>query len=61
MFGGACSAPHPTHACPGYGAGIGAMLGALTALLAWHRTLRQGFAPLTFIAEGPSGWRPSRV
>ncbi len=61
MFGGVRSAPHPTHACPGYGAGVGAMLGTLTALLAWDGTLRQGFGPLTFIAEGPSGWRPSRV
>jgi Dyp-type peroxidase family len=60
MFGGVRSAPHPTHACPGYAAGIGAMLGTLTALLAWDGTLRQGFAPLTFIAEGPSGWVPSR-
>lgn len=57
MFGGVRSnTPHPTHACPGYAAGIGAMLGALTALLARPENLRQGVAPLTFVIEGLSGY-----
>lgn len=60
MFGGVReSTPnHPTHACPGYAAGLGAMLGTLTALLAPRETLRQGVAPLTFVAEGLSGYVP---
>lgn len=59
MFGGVRSkAPHPTHACPGYAAGIGAMLGTLTALLARRENLRPGVAPLTFAIEGLSGYVP---
>ncbi len=54
MFGGkrTTGQPHPTHACPGYLAGIEAMLGTLTAVLARPEKVRQGFAPLTFVAEG---------
>lgn len=46
----------PLHACPGFEAGMGAMLGTLTALLARPETLRQGAGPLTFQVEGDSGW-----
>ncbi|TWO71714.1 hypothetical protein FN976_08880 [Caenimonas sedimenti] len=48
----------PLHACPGHEAGIGAMLGTLTALLTRPELLRQGAAPLTFQIEGDSGWVP---
>ena len=61
MFGGVrCPAPrpHPTHACPGYEAGIEAMLGTLTALLSRPETLRPGAAPLTFLLEGDSEFKP---
>lgn len=62
MFGGVREdTPHPTHACPGYLAGIGAMLGTLTALLARPESMRQGAAPLTFVLEGPSGFEPVPV
>ncbi len=53
MFGGKREAhPHPTHACPGYEAGIEAMVGTLTALLSVPEHLRQGSEPLIFVAEG---------
>ncbi len=59
MFGGVRSAtPHPLHACPGYEAGIEAMLGTLAALLTSTETMRQGSSPLTFILEGESGYVP---
>lgn len=57
MFGGERLDPpttpptHPTHACPGYEAAMGAMLGTLMALLVRTETLRQGAAPLTFLIE----------
>ena len=43
----------PTHACPGWAPGIGAMLGMLTALLTRPENLRPGAAPLTYVLEGP--------
>jgi Dyp-type peroxidase family len=39
---------HPTHACPGYHAGIAAMLGTITALLNCKENLRQGTTPTVF-------------
>lgn len=49
MFGGDREmTPHPTHACPGYHAGIAAMLGTLTALISRPENLRPGVSPLTF-------------
>ncbi len=57
MFGGDRSkSPHPTHACPGYEAAIGAMLGTLSALLTRPEAIRQGPALLTFQIEGPSSY-----
>lgn len=47
--------PHPTHACPGYVAGIGAMLGTLTALLARTEDIRPGTAALSFVMSGACG------
>lgn len=44
MFGGHRGAGQPTHACPGYGAAIGAMVGLVTALLG---PSRGGLAPST--------------
>lgn len=54
MFGGVRSktAPHPTHACPGYEAGIAAMLGTLSALLMRGEQMRQGPGPLDFELRG---------
>ena len=56
MFGGVRQGPqgtYPTHACPGYSAGIGAVLGALTGLLAWKncKALRPGTSAYTFVLE----------
>ena len=54
MFGGIREGPsHPTHACPGYHAGIAAMLGTLSALLGRAEALRPGVAPLTFQVKEP--------
>lgn len=54
MFGGAREgAGHPTHACPGYGTAVDALLGALTALLARPEMLHPGAGPLTWRVEGP--------
>jgi Dyp-type peroxidase family len=58
MFGGTREAtPHPTHACPGYNAGIDAVIGTLAGLLAWQglpgERLRPGPAPLIFSLDGP--------
>ncbi len=53
MFGGDRSqTTHPTHACPGYDAGIAAMLGTLSGLLSRAERLRQGGAPLTYVMDG---------
>ena len=54
MFGGAREgAAHPTHACPGYGTAVDALLGALTALLARPEALHPGAGPLVWRVEGP--------
>jgi hypothetical protein len=56
MFGGARSAaPHPTHACPGYEAGVAAMLGSLAALLGRGELLREGPGASSYSFEGPTG------
>ncbi|HEX5683241.1 MAG TPA: Dyp-type peroxidase [Ideonella sp.] len=52
MFGGDRStAPH-SHACPGYAAAVGAMLGAVTALLKSTEPMRPSPAPLA-VTLGP--------
>ena len=43
----------PTHACPGYEAAMGVMLGVLTALLEIPRAMRPAPTPLTLRLEGP--------
>ena len=54
VFGGDRLAdPRPVHACPGYGAGMGVMLGILSALLEVKEAMRPSPAPLAFTLEGP--------
>jgi hypothetical protein len=54
LFGGDRSKQHhPTHACPGYGAGMGVILGMLSALLEVKESMRPSVAPLAFVFEGP--------
>jgi hypothetical protein len=43
---------HPTHACPGYQAAMGAMLGVLAALLSTPQTMRPSPAALSFTLTG---------
>ena len=43
----------PTHACPGYQAATGTLLGILTALLETGESLRPTPSPLSFRIEGP--------
>lgn len=43
----------PTHACPGYEAAFGAMLGILYGLLESPHTMRPSIAPLALVLEGP--------
>ena len=54
IFGGRRDAnvPSPTHACPGYKAAIGAMVGLLYAVLARRDALRPGPAPSVLSFEG---------
>ena len=47
---------HPTHACPGYAAATGTLLGILTALLETAEPLRPTPSPLSFRMEGPATW-----
>lgn len=63
MFGGEREkTPHPTHACPGYNAGVAAMLGTLTALISRPENLRPGVSPLTFeVRSKTSDDRPEAV
>lgn len=44
---------HPTHACPGYAAATGTLLGILTALLETGESLRPTPSPLSLRMEGP--------
>jgi hypothetical protein len=55
MFGGkSCPrASSPTHACPGYKAAMGAILGVLSALLECKESMRPTPVPLAFIFDGP--------
>ncbi|MFY9513474.1 MAG: hypothetical protein WAQ05_21120, partial [Rubrivivax sp.] len=54
VFGGNSRLAHPpTHACPGYDAAMGVLLGTLHALLTLPQTLRPSPAPLAFTLEGP--------
>lgn len=43
---------YPTHACPGYEAAFGAMLGILYALMESPHTMRPSVAPLALVLEG---------
>jgi Dyp-type peroxidase family len=45
-------ADHPTHACPGYAAAMGVLLGTVSALLGNTYEMRPSAAPLTVIFEG---------
>lgn len=61
VFGGARSpAPpaHPTHACPGYHAGMGVLLGILAGLLQVQDSMRPSPVPLAFTFEGPTPFFP---
>ena len=55
IFGGArkTDPQAPTHACPGYDAAMGVMLGVLTALLEIPHAMRPAPTPLTLRLEGP--------
>ena len=55
IFGGVRGAPglSPTHACPGYAAGMGVLLGILTALVKVDVAMRPSPAPLAFTFDGP--------
>lgn len=53
-FGGdRCQPSHPTHACPGYAAAMGVLLGVLAAFVDVKETMRPSPAPLAFTFEGP--------
>jgi Dyp-type peroxidase family len=55
VFGGTRMPPpasHPTHACPGYRAGMGVLLGMLSGLLSVKETVRPSPVPLAFTFEG---------
>lgn len=55
IFGGdRSSAGHPTHACPGYQAGMGVLLGLLSGLLDVAHSTRASPVPLAFTFEGPT-------
>jgi Dyp-type peroxidase family len=55
MFGGDRSHEgHPLHACPGFEAGVAAMLGSLVAILSRAESLREGPSPLAYSLEGPA-------
>lgn len=57
IFGGMRTkdGPHPTHACPGYEAGMGVLLGMLAALVDVKERMRPSPAPLAFTFEGRLG------
>jgi Dyp-type peroxidase family len=57
VFGGARKPPpaaHPTHACPGYNAGMGVLLGMLAGFVNVAETMRPSPVPLAFTFEGPT-------
>lgn len=55
MFGGHRSPTQtcPVHACPGYAAAMGVILGVLSALLEVKESMRPSPVPLAFTFEGP--------
>jgi len=54
MFGGNRKGPSaPTHACPGYEAAMGVMLGFIAALLEVDGSMRPSAVPLALTLEGP--------
>jgi deferrochelatase/peroxidase EfeB len=64
MFGGNRKAANPpTHACPGREAGMGAMAGALAAMLSFGKgekdRMQPGLGALTFDLVGDSGYAPA--
>jgi hypothetical protein len=55
IFGGDRSlAEHPTHACPGYKAAMGVLLGMIAALLDVPHCMRPTPAPLVLQFSGPT-------
>lgn len=54
VFGGKRThgSAHPTHACPGYEAAMGALLGVLSALLEVEGSMRPSLAPLALTLDG---------
>lgn len=54
VFGGdrTGAAPVPAHACPGYAAAMGVLLGVLGALVEYEGSMRPGAAPLVLTLEG---------
>ncbi|NUZ05898.1 hypothetical protein [Piscinibacter koreensis] len=53
MFGGdRAQDPHPTHACPGYKAAMGVLLGVFAALMDVKEVMRPSPASLAFTLEG---------
>lgn len=59
MFGAERAPGGATHACPGYGAAMAALLGALTALLEATGAMRPGPGPLTLMFEGTLSPEPA--
>lgn len=57
IFGGMRTqgGPHPAHACPGYHAGMGVLLGILAGLVDEKERMRPSPAPLAFTFEGRLG------
>jgi hypothetical protein len=56
IFGGNRRAPSPpTHACPGYDAAIGVLLGFVAALLEVPESMRAAPVPLALTFAGPFG------
>jgi len=55
LFGGnrRSEVPHPTHACPGYEAAMGVLLGFIAALLEVDDEMRPSAVPLALTFEGP--------
>ena len=58
LFGGNRSLDkHPTHACPGYAAAMGGLLGFMTALLEIEEEMRPSAVPMALTFSGPFGQR----
>jgi lysophospholipase L1-like esterase len=52
VFGGVREAGGPTHACPGYEAAMGVLLGFITALMDCPDAMRASAVPLALVFEG---------